>query len=241
MDAPSLGEAVLLDLPGAVSLDPLSPDEQLTRDLVVEQAPEDRPDVVVVVASAVHLARGLYLLRQVLEIGARSVLVVTMGDVAARRGIEIDVEELSAACGVRTVAVDPRHGGGTTRLAAAVAAALGDQRTTPDRRPADDLEAAEERFAWVAGAVERATLRDTQLRDTWSDRLDRIDHRTAGRAAAVPRRDVAGVPGDDDARGAAAGGARRALPRTGLRPPRSQSSRRSGSTARGCRDWWSTV
>ena len=49
-------EVVLVDLPGAVSLDPQSPDEELTRDLLVDRPPQERPQAALVVASAVHLA-----------------------------------------------------------------------------------------------------------------------------------------------------------------------------------------
>jgi len=45
--------AALVDLPGSYSLDPLSPDEELTRDVVLGQGAE-RPDVVVVIVSAAH-------------------------------------------------------------------------------------------------------------------------------------------------------------------------------------------
>jgi ferrous iron transport protein B len=121
-----LGQVVLLDLPGAVSLDPQSPDEELTRDLVSRPDPRDRPDLVVVVASAVHLARGLYLLRQVVEAEVPSILVVTMLDVAARRGIEVDAAALEAAAGVPVVVADPRRGGGARDLVHAVAASLPD-------------------------------------------------------------------------------------------------------------------
>ena len=48
--------ADVVDLPGSYSLDPLSPDEELTRDVVLAGG-TDRPDVVVVVASAAHLHR----------------------------------------------------------------------------------------------------------------------------------------------------------------------------------------
>jgi len=103
-------DAAVVDLPGAYSLDPLSPDEELTRDLLVRPDRAELPDVVVVVVSAADLARTLYLAAQVLEQPLRVVLAVTMGDVATRRGIDVDHAALSLALGVPVVAIDPRRG-----------------------------------------------------------------------------------------------------------------------------------
>ena len=97
----------LVDLPGAYSLDASSPDEELTRDLVVT-APDKRPDVVVLVADAAHLSRSLYLLAELRERDQRVVVALTMTDVAHRRGISVDPQRLSAATGVPVVALDPR-------------------------------------------------------------------------------------------------------------------------------------
>ena len=170
------GDAALLDLPGAYSLDPLSPDEELTRALLVDQPRDERPDVVVVVASAAHLSRGLYLLAQLRESDARLVLVVTMSDVAARRGLAVDAERLAESVGVPVVVIDPRRGQGVGRLATAVESA----RTTPAPRPRatpdseDPLVVADARFSWIAAAVDAGTRRDGEARITWSDRIDRV-------------------------------------------------------------------
>ena len=104
------GEQVsLVDLPGAYSLDPMSPDEELTRDLLLAADPAARPDGVIVIASAAHLARSLYLVAQVRETSLPVVVVLTMLDVAARRGIEIDTAALERALGCPVVSVDPRR------------------------------------------------------------------------------------------------------------------------------------
>jgi ferrous iron transport protein B len=125
-------EVAVMDLPGAYSLDPLSPDEELTRDLLVRACPAERPDVVVVVVSAADLARTLYLACQVLEQPLRVVLAMTMGDVATRRGIELDVDRLAAELGVPVVPVDARRGR-VEGLARAVREALAaDPSAVPD-------------------------------------------------------------------------------------------------------------
>jgi ferrous iron transport protein B len=169
----SEGAVGLIDLPGAVSLHPQSPDEALTRDLLVHPDPSQRPDLVVVTVSAVQLGRGLYLLEQVRELGLRTVVVLTMVDVAARRGLTVDPARLEAAAGVPVVSVDPRRGHGLEALDHVVTRALGEGLPVALPPAGDDLAAAEARFAWVSTVVGAATERVDDARRSWTDRLDR--------------------------------------------------------------------
>ena len=89
----------LVDLPGAYSLDAMSPDEELTRALIVDVPPCERPDVVVVVADATHLTRSLYLAGQMREMDVPVVIALTMLDVAAARGVRVDAAALADAVG----------------------------------------------------------------------------------------------------------------------------------------------
>ncbi|MCU0297811.1 MAG: ferrous iron transport protein B [Candidatus Nanopelagicales bacterium] len=165
-------EVALLDLPGAYSLDALSPDEEFTRALLLA---DDRPDIVIVVADASRLSRSLYLLSQVRESAQRVVVALTMSDVAARRAIEVDIEVLSSRLGCPVVRVDPRRGIGDADLARAAADVFAlpvpAARNHPDTD--DDLELADDRFAWIQAAVDDATVVPDRERRTWSDRLDR--------------------------------------------------------------------
>ena len=113
----------LIDLPGAYSLDPISPDEALTRDLLVTDGP-GRPDLVVVLADAAHLARSLYLVTQVRELNLRCVVALSMNDVAAARGVTVDADALAASLGCPVVPLDPRRRRGLDRLGDAVATSL---------------------------------------------------------------------------------------------------------------------
>jgi ferrous iron transport protein B len=110
----------LTDLPGAYSLAPVSPDEELTRELLTEHA---EIGVVVVVCDTAHLSRSLVLLAHVRSLPVRVVVALSMSDVAARRGVSVDPEALSAAAGVAAVRIDPRRRD-TSALARAVAEAL---------------------------------------------------------------------------------------------------------------------
>ena len=173
----------LVDLPGAYSLDALSPDEELTRALIVDVPACERPDVVVVVADATHLTRSLYLASQLRELEVRVVVALTMLDVAATRGVRVDPAALADAVGAPVVGLDPRRRTGSGRLAAEVADLLGAAPPAPRSRPdgLDEFETADERFGWVDAAVHEAVVRSAQVRRTATDRLDRIVlHRVGG-------------------------------------------------------------
>lgn len=166
----------LLDLPGAYSLDAHSPDEALTAELLA--GTDDRPDATVVVADAAHLARSLYLVAQLREQPQRLVVALTMADVAARRGVAVSASALERELGVPVVLLDPRRRAGTESLVAAVGDTL--DAPVPPTRPIelapgvdDELELADERFAWVERAVERASEVADGPRATVSDRIDR--------------------------------------------------------------------
>lgn len=171
----------LLDLPGTYSLDPQSPDEQLTRDLLVDGPPDRRPAVTIVVVDAAHLARGLYLVAQLREDPRRVVVALTMSDVAARRGVSVDPAALADALGVPVVALDPRRRAGVHRLREAVEGVR--RASVPAPRPRADLDAADlddgdelavadERFAWV-DRVATVASRVTDVPPTVTDRVDR--------------------------------------------------------------------
>ncbi len=111
--APSGRVLHLLDLPGTYSLDANSPDEQITRDVCAGVYPgEPAPDLIVCVADATNLRLHLRFVLEVKRLGRPVVLALNMMDTARRRGIAIDVAELSRRLGmpvVETVAV--RRGG----------------------------------------------------------------------------------------------------------------------------------
>ncbi len=102
----------LVDLPGTYSLDPNSPDEQVTRDVVLgKQAGEKLPDALVIVVDAANLDNHLRFALELLELGLPSVIALNMVDLATRDGLELDAVILSRELGVPvipTVAVRKR-------------------------------------------------------------------------------------------------------------------------------------
>ncbi|MEA3309822.1 MAG: FeoB small GTPase domain-containing protein [Chloroflexota bacterium] len=88
-------EFEVVDLPGTYSLTAYSMEEIIARDYIVD----GRPDVVVSVVDAANLERNLYLVVQILEMGARVVVALNMSDVADSRGLKIDLPKLSTGLG----------------------------------------------------------------------------------------------------------------------------------------------
>ncbi len=95
----------LVDLPGTYSLDPSSPDEAVTRDVVLgRQSGERVPDAMIVVADATNLDNHLRFVLQLRSLGRPMVLALNMIDMATRDGLTIDLAALSAELGVPVVA-----------------------------------------------------------------------------------------------------------------------------------------
>jgi ferrous iron transport protein B len=94
----------VLDLPGAYSLHPRSPDERVTVDVLAGRAVgEKRPDLVVCVVDSTNLRRNLRLVLAVKRLGGPCVVALNMADLAEARGIAIDPQALSVALGVPVV------------------------------------------------------------------------------------------------------------------------------------------
>ena len=107
----------LIDLPGTYSLRGRSPDEEITRDVVLgRMADEGAPDLLLCVADATNLRVALRLVIELKRVGRPMLLVLNMIDIARRRGIDIDLDKLSAELGVPVVTSTAVRRGGTEDL-----------------------------------------------------------------------------------------------------------------------------
>ncbi|RME69046.1 MAG: ferrous iron transporter B, partial [Alphaproteobacteria bacterium] len=86
----------LLDLPGTYSLSPKSPDEAVTRNVILgTQIGEDRPDVLLCVVDATNLWQHLRFVLELKRLGRPMLVALNMTDLARRDGIEIDTQALA--------------------------------------------------------------------------------------------------------------------------------------------------
>jgi ferrous iron transport protein B len=113
-----LGRQVsLVDLPGTYSLRGRSPDEEITRDMVLGRTPgEAVPDLVLCVADSTNLRLTIRLVLELKRTGRPLMLVLNMFDIATRRGVTVDVAGLSDALGVPVVTSVAVRKGGTADL-----------------------------------------------------------------------------------------------------------------------------
>ncbi|WP_448581255.1 ferrous iron transporter B [Thermaurantiacus sp.] len=166
-------EIELLDLPGAYSLDPRSPDEAVTRDALLGRIPgQPRPDLVLAVLDATSLGIHLRFLLELRALGLPLVVALNRVDMAARDGTRIDTAALAARLGlpvIETVAVRRR---GLDALLAEVEAGLDPVVTRTERAetPATDLRALARAARALAGEVTLARGPGRAL----TDRIDRV-------------------------------------------------------------------
>ena len=110
----------LVDLPGTYALGAVSEDQWVARQGILDGG----PDVVIAILDATNLARNLYMLLQLQDMGLPVVAALNLVDEARKKGIETDVTRLSTLLGVPVIPTVATRGEGLeTLLSAAVSAA----------------------------------------------------------------------------------------------------------------------
>jgi ferrous iron transport protein B len=94
----------LVDLPGTYSLNPTSPDEEVTRNVILgHQTGERMPDALVIVVDAANLENHLRFTLELLALGLPTVVALNMVDLASRDGLELDAARLADDLGVPVI------------------------------------------------------------------------------------------------------------------------------------------
>lgn len=110
----------IIDLPGTYSLYPKRLDEWVSYRVLLNQDKEIKADLFIVVVDASNLKRNLLFCSQIIDLKKPVVVVLTMADLAKRKGIEINISELERELGVPVVAVNPRKNKGIPQLKKAI-------------------------------------------------------------------------------------------------------------------------
>ena len=80
----------IVDLPGIYSLSPYTPEEVISRNVILNE----KPDCVINIVDATNLERNLYLTTQLLEMDVPVIVALNMMDEVKRNGDEINAKEL---------------------------------------------------------------------------------------------------------------------------------------------------
>ena len=101
-----------IDLPGAYSLDSLSPDEAVTGEYIRS----GKADIILIVADATCLERNLLLVKDILDITHDAVLCVNLMDEARKKGIIPDIGKLQELLRIPVIPASARSEEGLDEL-----------------------------------------------------------------------------------------------------------------------------
>jgi ferrous iron transport protein B len=161
----------LVDLPGAYSLEPASPDEAVTRDVLLgRQKGERQPDALIIVLDASNLDNHLRFALQLIELGLPTIIALNMVDLAARDGLELDSTKLQEQLGVPVVETVAVRRCGVAELQGALDDMLSAPRCGVHEHAPSDLVRLQRRAREIATA---AVVRENPVR-RWTHRLDSV-------------------------------------------------------------------
>jgi ferrous iron transport protein B len=181
-----LGRQVsVVDLPGTYSLRGRSPDEEITRDIVLGRtAGESAPDLVLCVADSTNLRLTIRLVLELKRTGRPLMLVLNMFDIATRRGVTVDVARLSGMLGIPVVTSIAVRKGGTSDLLRQTDEIARQAPVPLQQNLWQPLSVAELRATQrEADRIIAATISLPARPDTWTARIDAVVlHPVAGLA-----------------------------------------------------------
>ncbi len=123
--------STIIDLPGTYSLYPRRADEWVSYKVLMGADGDEKPELILLVADASNLKRNLLFCTQIIDLKYPVVVALTMMDIAATKGIEVDVEGLERELGVPVIVVNPRKNKGIAQLKKALALSARQQYLPP--------------------------------------------------------------------------------------------------------------
>ncbi len=155
--------ATVFDTPGIISLFPKTEDEKmtmyaLTHVALLSKRQSRYPDLVISVVDATQPIRHLVLVKQLIDAGFRVLVVLTMTDIAKKRGISFKIETLQQILKCPVVEINGRTGFGLSELRCIVDNTLQVEipQTTLNLPQALDGQTIRGYFAWAEDLVKQS-------------------------------------------------------------------------------------
>lgn len=108
--------AEVLDSPGIISLNPNSPDEEVSINSLYNHPVYGSPHLVIVTLDASQLSRHLLLSKQLIDSNFNVIIALTMNDILAKKGLKVDELKLSEELGCSVITINGRNGEGVDKL-----------------------------------------------------------------------------------------------------------------------------
>ncbi len=171
-------EAIAVDLPGAYSMSPFTPEEGITSEYVRDE----HPDAIINIVDATNLSRSLFFTTQLLELGIPVVVALNKEDINLKEGTKIDAAQLEKLLGCPVVNTTAIENKGLGEVVAKAVALNGKTQKAPYLQADIDLQDknavdAEDRkrFDYVNGIVKQVEKRAIQSAEVnKQDALDKI-------------------------------------------------------------------
>ena len=166
------------DLPGAYSLSPFTSEESITSEFILNE----KPDVIINIVDATNLSRSLFFTTQLLELGIPVVIALNKSDLASKKGILVNTEQLAKKLGCPVVETISARGSGLSELIIKASGLYGKTQITPFKsfeanvKDQATMERADrERFAFVDQLLKEIEMRKVAShKQTRQDAADRI-------------------------------------------------------------------
>jgi len=161
----------VLDLPGAYSLNALSADEAVTRDVVTGKSKDAPPELLVCVTDATNLRLNLRLVLEAKRLGLPMVVALNMTDMATKQGIVVDRVALARELGVPVVETVGVHSNGAQDLIEALDLPVAAAVPRPWQAPGlDDVLETQREVRRILSVAVREPVGSLAT----SDRIDRV-------------------------------------------------------------------
>lgn len=147
-----LGNVVeLVDLPGTYSLLGTNPAERVVLDYLVS----NEVDAIINVVDGTHLAQGLALTLELMELNRPVVLAINMMDEVKRQGIHIDAQKFQEILGITILPIIATKGQGVRKVFSTAYYLANEQKSAKRQKYSDALE---EQVARIGDLVESMQL-----------------------------------------------------------------------------------